>query len=111
MRHPVPAITPIPTLASSMARLTGSLTTLTSSHASHTASLSSLADERVALETKEAEMRRMIEKAERKRGWFVAFREWVEGVASFLDEKVSSPLHHSQSHLSALPVVSISGEP
>lgn len=34
-------------------------------------------------------MRQMIEKAERKRSWFVAFREWVEGVANFLDEKVS----------------------
>lgn len=32
-------------------------------------------------------MRQMIEKAERKRSWFAAFREWVEGVASFLDEK------------------------
>lgn len=70
-----------------MGRLTDSLTSLTSSHASHTAALSSLVEEKAALESKEAEMRQMIEKAERKRSWFAAFREWVEGVASFLDEK------------------------
>lgn len=30
----------------------------------------------------------MIAKAEDKRSWFSAFREWVESVATFLDEKV-----------------------
>lgn len=86
----VPLVTPIPTLSSSVGRLTNSLTVLSSSHASHTAALSSLAEEKSALESKEAEMREMIEKAERKRSWFAAFREWVEGIASFLDEKASS---------------------
>lgn len=81
-------MTPIPTLSSSIARLTGALTTLTASHGSNTAALLTLAQEREALETKEVEMRQMIEKAERKRSWFTAFRDWVESVASFLDEKV-----------------------
>lgn len=86
---PVPSVTPIPTLTSSVGRLTGSLTALTVSHASHTAALTTLVDEQVVLESKEAEMRQMIEKAERKRSWFSAFRDWVEGIASFLDEKAS----------------------
>jgi GC-rich sequence DNA-binding factor len=62
---------------------------MTSSHASHTSTLSSLADERSALESKEAEMRQLVENAEKKRSWFVAFQEWVESIASFLDEKVA----------------------
>ena len=48
----------------------------------------SLADERAQLEAREKEMREMIVKAEDKRSWFAAFREWVESVATFLDEKV-----------------------
>lgn len=36
-------------------------------------------------------MRDMIAKAEEKRSWFSAFREWMESVATFLDEKVRSP--------------------
>lgn len=52
--------------------------------------MSHLADEREALESKEKEMRDMVEKAETKRSWFNAFTEWVETVATFLDEKVNS---------------------
>lgn len=84
----VPAATPIPTLSQALGRVAGSLTALTSSHSSHTTALSSLADERSSLEQKEVQMRQQIEKAERKRGWFTAFREWVENIAVFLDEKV-----------------------
>ena len=50
--------------------------------------MTNLADERNALEDKEKEMRTMVEEAETKRSWFNAFREWVETVATFLDEKV-----------------------
>lgn len=50
--------------------------------------MASLAKEREQLEAREAEMREMILKAEEKRSWFAAFREWVESVATFLDEKV-----------------------
>lgn len=42
------------------------------------------------MEAREKEMRDMVGKAEEKRGWFGSFREWVEGVAGFLDEKVST---------------------
>jgi GC-rich sequence DNA-binding factor len=84
----VPTSTPIPTLGPAIARLTQSLTALTTSHATNTTAMSSLAEEREQLDKKEQEMREMVRNAEAKRSWFVAFREWVESVATFLDEKV-----------------------
>ena len=89
----VPPITPIPTLGAAVARLTQQLTALTTSHAQNTASMAALGEEEAQLELREKEMREIIAKAEEKRSWFVAFREWVESVATFLDEKVRIPLH------------------
>ena len=60
------------------------------SHAEHSAAMSKLGEEQRLLEQREKEMREMIAKAEEKRSWFSAFREWVESVATFLDEKVRS---------------------
>jgi GC-rich sequence DNA-binding factor len=71
-----------------MSRLSERLTLLTSSHAQGSATLESLARERQELEDKEKEIRVMIEKAEKKRAWFDSFKDWVESVAAFLDEKV-----------------------
>ena len=85
---PVPPPTPLPSLETAIARLSLSLTQLTDSHASSTTTMSNLADEREILEGKEKEMRTMVEEAESKRSWFSSFREWVETVATFLDEKV-----------------------
>lgn len=34
----------------------------------------------------------MIAAAESKRAWFAEFKDWVESVATFLDEKVPSAL-------------------
>lgn len=85
---PVPTSTPIPTLGPAIARLTQSLTALTTSHASNTSAMASLAEEREQLDKREMEMREMVRGAEAKRSWFVSFREWVESVATFLDEKV-----------------------
>ncbi|KAH9936526.1 GCFC-domain-containing protein [Fomitopsis serialis] len=84
---PIPPITPIPTLGAAVARLTSSLTALTTSHQQNTATMTSLGDEQLKLEAREEEMREMIAEAEDKRSWFAAFREWVESVATFLDEK------------------------
>lgn len=86
----VPPATPIPTLAPAMARLTQSLTALTTSHAESSVAMARLAEERSQLDVREAEMREMITRAEAKRAWFAAFREWIESVATFLDEKVTS---------------------
>ena len=41
------------------------------------------------MEVREVELRAMITTAEEKRSWFASFREWIENVATFLDEKVS----------------------
>lgn len=81
-------MTPIPTLGPAIARLTAALTALTTSHAQNTTTTISLADERAQLEVREKEMRNMIVEAEDKRSWFSAFRDWIESVATFLDEKV-----------------------
>lgn len=89
----VPPPTPIPTLGPSIARLTQSLTALTTSHASNTAAMTSLAEEREQLDQRETELREMVTKAEDKRSWFVGFKEWVEAVATFLDEKVCATIH------------------
>ncbi|KAL4245564.1 Intron Large complex component GCFC2-like protein [Abortiporus biennis] len=84
---PIPPPTPIPTLEPAITRLTHSLTALTTSHSQHTASMVSLSEEQQQLEAREKEMREMIAKAEEKRSWFSSFREWIENVATFLDEK------------------------
>ncbi|KAI0693217.1 nineteen complex-related protein 2-domain-containing protein [Cytidiella melzeri] len=99
---PIPTMTPIPTLAPAIARLTAALTALTTSHAQNTATMGSLADERALLETREKEMRDMIVKAEDKRSWFAAFREWIESVATFLDEKYPQLEKLEDEHISLL---------
>lgn len=50
--------------------------------------MTSTVDELAQIEGKEKELREAIERTEAQRSWFVAFREFVEGVAHFLDEKV-----------------------
>ncbi|KAH8114705.1 nineteen complex-related protein 2-domain-containing protein [Phellopilus nigrolimitatus] len=99
---PIPPLTPLPTLDSAISRLTQSMTQLTTSHASNTTSMSSFADERTVLEGKEKEMRTMVENAELKRSWFSSFREWVETVATFLDEKYPTLEELEEEHVSLL---------
>ncbi|KAH9948863.1 nineteen complex-related protein 2-domain-containing protein [Amylocystis lapponica] len=99
---PIPPITPIPTLGAAVARLTQSLTALTTSHAQNSASMVALSEEEAQLETREKEMRDMIARASEKRSWFVAFREWVESVATFLDEKYPQLEKLEDEHLSLL---------
>ena len=84
----VPSATPLPSLQPAIARLSDQLAQLTSSHARNTTALSSLALERQQVDEREKEMREMVVKAEDRRAWFVDFQEWIESVASFLDEKV-----------------------
>lgn len=70
--------------------------------------MTSLAGERDQADVREAEMRQMISKAEAKRSWFVAFREWVESVATFLDEKVAAVHIFDRPMLIHVPLVSFS---
>lgn len=50
--------------------------------------MSALASEQSQLDAREDDLREIVTKAEEKRSWFVDFREWLESVATFLDEKV-----------------------
>ncbi|THV03055.1 hypothetical protein K435DRAFT_716253 [Dendrothele bispora CBS 962.96] len=84
---PIPPATNIPSMGPALARLTQQLAQLSTSHASNVAALNSLAQERDQVDEREKEMRSLVAKAEEKRAWFGSFREWVEGVAEFLDEK------------------------
>ncbi|KAJ7021614.1 nineteen complex-related protein 2-domain-containing protein [Mycena alexandri] len=84
---PIPPATPLPSLGPALARLTQQLTQLTTSHASNTTALANIGQERTEVEDREKEMRQMVERADAKRAWFEQFREWIEGVAGFLDEK------------------------
>lgn len=85
----VPPSTELPTLEAAAGWLAQSLAALTISHTSNTNSITSLAEEKEQLDARETELRRMIATAETKRSWFADFREWMESVATFLDEKVS----------------------
>ncbi|KAI0087050.1 nineteen complex-related protein 2-domain-containing protein [Irpex rosettiformis] len=99
---PIPPMTPIPQLAPAIARLTAALTALTTSHAQNTLAMHSLADEKAQLEVREKEMREMVVKAEDKRSWFAAFRDWIESVATFLDEKYPQLEKLEDDHVSLL---------
>ncbi|KAI0373663.1 GCFC-domain-containing protein [Pilatotrama ljubarskyi] len=99
---PIPAVTPIPTMGAAVARLTQSMSELTMSHAEHSAAMSKLGEEQRLLEQREKEMREMIAKAEEKRSWFSAFRDWVESVATFLDEKFPQLEKLEDEHISII---------
>lgn len=83
----VPPPTQIPTLDAAMNRLAQTMSALTTSHAQNTATMTALADEQARLEQRESELRAIVARAEEKRSWFASFREWMESVATFLDEK------------------------
>ncbi|KAI0822058.1 nineteen complex-related protein 2-domain-containing protein [Trametes gibbosa] len=99
---PIPAMTPVPTMGAAMARLTNSMSELTMSHAEHSAAMSKLGEEQRLLEAREKEMRDLISKAEEKRSWFTAFRDWVESVATFLDEKFPQLEKLEDEHISII---------
>ena len=71
-------------------RLSQTMISMTASHAQNTMSISTLYAEQARLDERETELRDIITKAEGKRSWFADFRDWLESVATFLDEKVRS---------------------
>ncbi|CAK5284124.1 unnamed protein product [Mycena citricolor] len=83
----LPTSTPLPVLSPALSRLNQQLAQLTMSHAENTSALNEIGRERAEVDNREVEMREMVEKAENKRAWFSEFKDWVEGVAAFLDEK------------------------
>ncbi|KAK0201965.1 nineteen complex-related protein 2-domain-containing protein [Desarmillaria ectypa] len=98
----IPPMTAVPTLGPALTRLTQQLAQLTTSHATNTAALNSLAQERGELDDREIEMRGMVGRAEEKRAWFSSFKEWIEGVAGFLDEKYPLLEKLEEQHVSLL---------
>lgn len=73
-------------------RLSQIMTSVTASHAQNTTSISALSVEQIQLDERETELRDIVTRAEDKRSWFADFRDWLESVATFLDEKVPSSL-------------------
>jgi GC-rich sequence DNA-binding factor len=71
-------------------RISQIMTSMTASHKQNTTSVSTLSAELVQLDERETELRDIITRTEEKRRWFADFREWLESVAAFLDEKVQS---------------------
>ena len=90
---PIPTAIPVPVMDAAIAKLTQKLTTLTTSHAKNTAELIKLGEENVSLEKQESELKGQVENAEQRRAWFQSFKERVESVGDFLDEKVSFSSH------------------
>ena len=84
----VPPPTEVPSLESSVTRISQTLASMTVSHAQNTASVSALSVENDQLDGRETELREIIARTEEKRRWFADFRDWLENVAIFLDEKV-----------------------
>ncbi|KAF9649765.1 hypothetical protein BDM02DRAFT_3094186 [Thelephora ganbajun] len=99
---PIPAMMPIPTLEPAIARLSQTLSNLTASHLTDVSTMTSATDELDQIEEKEKELREAIERTEAQRGWFAAFREFVEGIAHFLDEKYPALETLEEEHLSLL---------
>ncbi|KAF8842200.1 hypothetical protein BDN67DRAFT_1038818 [Paxillus ammoniavirescens] len=99
---PIPPATDVPALGRAVERLAQSLASLSSSHASNTNAAASLAEERDQVDARETELRRMIATTESKRSWFAAFKEWVENVATFLDEKFPKLEKLEEEYLSIL---------
>ena len=86
---PVPPAIPVPVLGVAIAKLTQKLTVLTASHAKNTAELIKMGEEMALLNKQEAEIKEQVENAEQRRAWFQGFKERLESVGDFLDEKVS----------------------
>jgi hypothetical protein len=84
----VPPPTEVPSLESSVTRISQTLASMTASHTQNTASVSALSIENDQLDGRETELREIIARTEEKRRWFADFRDWLENVAIFLDEKV-----------------------
>ncbi|KAG6377125.1 nineteen complex-related protein 2-domain-containing protein [Boletus reticuloceps] len=98
----VPPETDIPVLGPAIERFQQSLASLSNSHALDTGAITSLAEQRTELDARETELRSMIATAESKRGWFAEFKDWVESVATFLDEKFPRLEKLEEEHLSIL---------
>lgn len=87
---PIPRTGTLPSLSLVSTRLSTSLNALTSSLSLDSSTLTHFEREKAELEAQEQELRKEVEGKERRREWFEGFREEMEIVGGFLEEKVSS---------------------
>ncbi|KDE06831.1 hypothetical protein MVLG_02867 [Microbotryum lychnidis-dioicae p1A1 Lamole] len=84
---PIPQTSTLPTLSNVQARLSAGLNTLESSRTLDVAALNHFEKERNELDTQEGELRSEATRIEEKNRWFNDFKNFIEDVAAFLDEK------------------------
>ncbi|KAI6039350.1 GCFC-domain-containing protein, partial [Pisolithus marmoratus] len=99
---PIPPSTNLPELGPAIERLAQSLAALQASHASNVNAVASFSDEQEQLDNRETELRDMVAQAETKRSWFAEFKDWMESVAAFLDDKYPELERLESEHLSVL---------
>ncbi|KAH9080570.1 GCFC-domain-containing protein [Lactarius deliciosus] len=99
---PIPPPTEVPGLETSVTRISQTLVSMTTSHAQNTASVSAVSVEYDQLDGRETELREIIAMTEEKRRWFADFRDWLENVATFLDEKFPQLEQLEDEHISIL---------
>ncbi|KAI5980724.1 GCFC-domain-containing protein [Pisolithus albus] len=99
---PIPPPTNLPELGPAIERLAQSLAALKASHTSNVNAAASFTDEQEQLDNRETELRDMVAQAETKRSWFADFKEWMESVATFLDEKYPELERLESEHVSVL---------
>lgn len=85
----VPAIRPIPTIASAQSRIAAALSAAEAIRADAEQALEAAASELSLLEEQERGLKQDVDPAEAKREWFEEFRGWSDTLGEFLEEKVS----------------------
>jgi GC-rich sequence DNA-binding factor len=84
----VPQPSTLPSLKFVQARLSNSYSALERSHNEHLAVLENCDKERAELDRQETDVRQQVATTSERFDWFVDFKEWVEDVANFLENKV-----------------------
>jgi GC-rich sequence DNA-binding factor len=84
----VPEPSTLPSLKFVQARLANTSSALERSHNEHIAALENCEKERVELDRQEVGFRNQVSAANERFAWFSDFKEWVEDVANFLENKV-----------------------
>jgi hypothetical protein len=87
---PVPEPSALPTLKFVQARLSNAFSALERSHNEHVVVLENCEKERAELDRQETDVRQQVATASDRFDWFVDFKDWVEDVANFLENKVCS---------------------
>lgn len=87
----IPDPSPLPSLHAVAVRLQATLADARAGKVDSDTLLSQAQREREALDAQEAELRAEVDRVSSKYEWFLDFKEWVEEVAAFLDEKVRVP--------------------